>query len=299
MEERIEFRPIISADRDDLLAIAAQIWEGHDYLPQVFDRWVSDPRGYFAAMVLEGRLIGCGRLFLFDARRGWLEGLRIDPCHQGRKLGQRMARHVVDYARRRGVEELSFATYFRNHGSIHISELAGFRRTAIFTNLELHDITGALRWAASVDCAGLEESPVLPEIGDTMSNDWFFVPAGVPDRAGYFPAARLIRQGRQALMAAPNTKVSDCLEICWVGAPAGDVGPACLAGAIQVAREGGFGQMHVMAPAKLSLARFLEAGFVYQEEPNDVYLYGARVSELRMPEGNESPAGAGPPGDSA
>ena len=45
-------RPLTVEDRPAVEAIADQIWEGNDYLPAVFDRWLADEDGLFCAGVL-------------------------------------------------------------------------------------------------------------------------------------------------------------------------------------------------------------------------------------------------------
>jgi RimJ/RimL family protein N-acetyltransferase len=294
----IAFRRIRPEDREALLAIAAQIWEGHDYLPRVFDPWVADEKSYFAGLVLDGRLVGCGRLHPFDAKRGWLEGLRIEPGHQGQGLGYHMSRHVVEHACEAGLQELMFATYFRNLGSIRISERMGFRRGATFTNLELKDLDAAGRWAEGVDRARVTEADGLPPVPGYLSNDWFFIPPEVADRQRYLPGARTIREGEDLLVIAPNARYPQSLEICWMGTSGRDVRPGCLAQAVARAVALGFREMHTMVPADGSTQGFAAAGFAYQEEPYDVHLYSARVDDLRalLGAGGPPPGGAGPYG---
>ena len=50
VSESIIFRPLTTADKPALLAIAAQIWDGHDYLPHVFDNWIRAANSYFASL---------------------------------------------------------------------------------------------------------------------------------------------------------------------------------------------------------------------------------------------------------
>ncbi len=115
-------------DKPDILGIASRIWEGTDYLPAVFDEWVSDRQGEFTAVLLGGRVVGCAKLTFLTATDAWLEGLRKDPRVSERGLG----RAVVDYllsrlARRADLTSVRFATYVKNRASIVTNERAGFR----------------------------------------------------------------------------------------------------------------------------------------------------------------------------
>lgn len=282
-QAEVRFRPVESGDKGRLLEIAAQIWEGHDYMPQVFDGWIAETHHYFAAMILGGRLVGCGRLAPFDERRGWLEGLRVDPAHQGRGLGRLMARHLVVAGRERGFERLIFSTYFGNASSIRINEDLGFQRTAAFTHLELElekladppDLAQAAREVAV--------SAGIPDHREMMANDWTFLPGDLPDRTRYFPNAETVRHGDGCIVIADNLKYgARTLDLCWVEAPTGLADAACLRYAIAKARAQKRRGLHTMVPPMLSLMPFLAAGFVNFEQPADVYLYEADVAALKL-----------------
>ncbi len=72
-------RPMTPADKPAVLGIASRTWEGSDYLPFVFDDWIADTDGEFVAALLEGRVVGCGKLSFLTPYDAWLEGLRKDP----------------------------------------------------------------------------------------------------------------------------------------------------------------------------------------------------------------------------
>lgn len=119
---------MVRSDKPAILDIASRIWEGTDYLPAVFDEWVADGQGEFAAVLLNGRVVGCGKLSFLTDTDAWLEGLRRDPKVSERGLGGA----VVDYllsrlAGRTNLASVRFATYVKNRASIVTSERAGFR----------------------------------------------------------------------------------------------------------------------------------------------------------------------------
>ncbi|MBM3317686.1 MAG: GNAT family N-acetyltransferase [Candidatus Eisenbacteria bacterium] len=278
----IEFRRLRPEDREPLLAIAAGIWEGHDYLPHVFDAWVRSEETYFGGLFVGGRLAGCGRLLPLDERRVWLEALRVDPALQGRGLGRLMSAHVVRRALEMGFREFLFSTYFSNHGSIRISEASGFRRVATFTHLELEELAPAAAALAGVDDEGVRAVPGIPDVQDLLVNDWFFVPPGVPDRGRHFPGALTLEAEGDQVLIARNGKYPKCLEICWRRAPGGKISRACLARAVRHARLQGLECMHTMLPEGQALAPYREAGFAFFEQEHDTYLYAARAEDLRL-----------------
>jgi hypothetical protein len=120
-------------DRSDLFEIASRIWEGADYLPGVFDEWVADARGEFAAVLLDGKLAGCGKLTFLTDTDAWLEGLRKDPRVSERGLARAVTEHFLALlAARRELISIRSSTYVNNRASIVTNERLGFRvRTAL------------------------------------------------------------------------------------------------------------------------------------------------------------------------
>lgn len=275
----LNFRPIQPADKPRLLEIAAQIWEGHDYLPNIFDAWIADPDHCFEGMELAGQLVGCGGILAFDATRGWLEGLRIDPAMQKRGLGRVMVRHVLTVARERGFQNLSFSTYFKNAASIRTSESFGFRRVASYTNLEaeIGDLPTEETGAHEITTVpGLPPEPLL------MWNDWLCVPPDVPARR-FFPGAFTLRTGGSTCLLADNQKyATEGLDICSIQAPPTGCDPALVRRVIAEARSKGKRFLHMMLPVDENPAPFLDAGLKFHEQMEDVYLYSARTADLRL-----------------
>ncbi len=276
-QDEITFRHLTPEDKPRLLEIASGIWEGHDYLPHVFDRWVGEPDSYFAGIFLHGRLAGCGRLFHLDRGRAWLEALRVDPKLQGRGLGRQIAEHVVRRGLEMGYEELLFSTYFGNEISIKVSEQAGFRKIATFTNLEI-ELSKAD--TAATDPAVRIREGTAPTEG-VVSNDWLLLPADLEDRSPYLPNPLVISDAECTLLLADNVKYgSRAQEICWVG---GRASIDSLRTAIARAQREGREYMHTMLPAAMDLTPWIECGFSFFERKHDVYLYRARASEIRLP----------------
>jgi len=109
-----------------LLRISARIWEGHDYVPLFFDRWVEE--GGFLAGVLRGRLVGYGKATELAPGEMWLEGLRINPKCRQRGIGKELSRQVLDRTLGRRPVSLRLATADVNHESIHIiKEVMGLK----------------------------------------------------------------------------------------------------------------------------------------------------------------------------
>ena len=122
-------RPVTMADKPAVMRISARIWEGNDYVPQFFDRWVTE--GGFWAAELRGRLVGYGKATELAPGELWLEGLRVDPDCRKQGVGKELSRQVVCRTLERRPISLRLATADVNHESIHIIEtVMGFKSYA-------------------------------------------------------------------------------------------------------------------------------------------------------------------------
>jgi GNAT superfamily N-acetyltransferase len=128
------FRRAVLADRPAMLEICADVWDGEDYLPQVFDEWVTAPGGQLTAAELDGRVVALGRVTRFAPGEYWLEGLRVHPGYRGRGLAAAMHNYHVDLWRRSGEGgTLRLATDSENHASLKLCERTGFAKIFEFT----------------------------------------------------------------------------------------------------------------------------------------------------------------------
>ena len=175
-------RRMSTDDKPALLEIASRIWEGSDYLPGVFDEWVTDARGEFAAVLVDGRLVGCGKLTFLTDTDAWLEGLRKDPRVPEAGLGRAVAEHFLALlAARWDLTSIRFATYVKNRASIVTNERLGFRVRTVLSVKKWQgsriDLAGAgMRERAARSASRMEVDTVRDErvIGDFLQRSGYF-----------------------------------------------------------------------------------------------------------------------------
>ena len=86
-------RPALPADTADVLEFTKFIWEGHDYIKDVWRDWLADPEGLLAAAVYGPHTVGIAKVTLISSGQWWLEGFRVDLNYQGLKIGS----HLHEY----------------------------------------------------------------------------------------------------------------------------------------------------------------------------------------------------------
>jgi GNAT superfamily N-acetyltransferase len=124
----LTLRPVRPADRDGIVEMVKDVWEGRDYIPRVFDAWVSDAGASFQAAEIEGVVVGVQRLRPYAPGLIWYEGLRVSSAHRRQGIARAMLVAAIEDAREQGFREMRLAT--RDLPAVRLFESAGFKRIA-------------------------------------------------------------------------------------------------------------------------------------------------------------------------
>ncbi len=119
-------RPVRPADRERVIELTRDIWDGHDYVPRVFDDWVSEAGAAFQAIELDGVVVGLQRLRPYASGLIWYEGLRVASTHRRQGLARAMLRSAIAEAREQTFREMRLAT--GNPTAARLFEEVGFER---------------------------------------------------------------------------------------------------------------------------------------------------------------------------
>jgi RimJ/RimL family protein N-acetyltransferase len=224
------------ADKPAMTEISSRIWDGTDHVPRRFDEWVADREGEFTAVLLDGRLVGCGKLTFFTPAHAWLEGLRKDPRVTEPGLARAVTRRLLaSVAARGGISSVRFSTYVDNQASIAVNEAMGFRRAAVLSRktwegsaedcarIPLAAGEEARRQVAPVRDARLvrdflEGSGCLAAAGGLLVDGWYALP---PEEV--LLAARYVGPGRCRGVARAGRLAGLCISRMdqgagWTGA---------------------------------------------------------------------------------
>jgi N-acetylglutamate synthase-like GNAT family acetyltransferase len=127
----LTLRPVRPADRDRIAEMVKDVWEGRDYIPRVFDSWVSDAGASFQAAEIEGVVVGVQRLRPYAPGLMWYEGLRVSSEHRRQGIARGMLAVAIEDAREQGFREIRLAT--RDLPAVSLFDSAGFKRIAEVT----------------------------------------------------------------------------------------------------------------------------------------------------------------------
>ena len=117
-------RPGLAMDTADVLALTRTIWEGHDYVPQIWSTWLIDSDGLLAVAQLGSHVVGLVKLSYLSPGEWWMEGLRVDPAYEGQRIASHLHEYVIDFWQRQGDGVVRLTTY--RPAVIHLCERTGF-----------------------------------------------------------------------------------------------------------------------------------------------------------------------------
>jgi GNAT superfamily N-acetyltransferase len=135
MKDRIEVtcRPAKESDKADMLELTRTIWDGNDYVPEVWDYWLADKQGQLVAAEYLGKVLGVGKITRLSEQDWWFEGLRVHPEFQGRGIASQMHNYMVETWLRIGKGTVRLGTNSNRYAVHHMCERKGFKKIADFT----------------------------------------------------------------------------------------------------------------------------------------------------------------------
>lgn len=121
----LTIRPVRPADRDRVVELTKDIWDGNDYIADVFDEWVADATAEFQAAEVDGVVVGLQHLRPYAPGLVWYEGLRVASTHQRQGVARAMLDSAIAEATEQGYTEIRLATF--NEVASHLFRSAGFK----------------------------------------------------------------------------------------------------------------------------------------------------------------------------
>lgn len=122
----VTIRPALPRDKADVAEFTKFIWDGHDYVGEVFPRWLEDPHGQLLAAEYAGHCVGTAKVTLIAPGQWWLEGFRVDPKFQGLKIGSQLDAACNEWWDAHGDGALRFLTSSKRTKVHHLSEARGY-----------------------------------------------------------------------------------------------------------------------------------------------------------------------------
>jgi len=132
----VKIRKAAEADKAPILEICKNIWNGHDYLPEVWDNWLADTDGRLIVATVNGRTVAVAHGGLQTPDVAWLEGVRVHEQYRGLGVAGKLNHALVEWARKRHARVARLCTGSSNQASRRHLERIGFPAVQTFQRLD-------------------------------------------------------------------------------------------------------------------------------------------------------------------
>jgi GNAT superfamily N-acetyltransferase len=187
---RVVIRPTLPSDTPDVLEFCKHIWDGHDYIPYVWDEWMADPTDLLFTAEYAGHAVGIARIAHVAPKQWWLEGLRVNQEFQDKKIGSALHEYLTEWWLEKGDGTVRLWTNAKRVKVHHLCEKLGFIHTqerVIYAAPPLDEPENSFVPVADQEISAAVAfslaSPALPFIGGFMDGGWrISVPHEIPMR---------------------------------------------------------------------------------------------------------------------
>jgi hypothetical protein len=124
-------RELTLEDQEHVDILCETVWEGNDYVPAAFPRWVSTPDSHTLGLFENEELIAIGNIERTEGTTiALVQGLRVKDTHRDKGHAKCVTLALSELAREQGITTLWYATSSRNTASITVAEKTGFHKVA-------------------------------------------------------------------------------------------------------------------------------------------------------------------------
>ncbi len=131
-----DIRELTLEDEEQVKDLCETIWNGNDYVPEVFTHWLSSPQTHTLGVFIADELIAFGNLEkLENTNIAWIQGLRVKEGHREKGKATAIVCALIEAAKKLGIRHLWYATSSRNVASMRVAIKCGFHiadRTGYF-----------------------------------------------------------------------------------------------------------------------------------------------------------------------
>ncbi len=277
-------RPALPSDKAGVEAICARIWEGHDYVPQVWEEWLADPHGELTVVERKGRLVALGKLTRLAEDEWWLEGLRVDPAYRGLGVARLLQTHQIQTAERIGKGVLRLGTAWDNYAVHHNVARDGFHRVAVFGYYGAEALPGpcSLQPLGRRDLKRvwqlIENSSAFERAGGLYEVSWQWMRLS-PERVAAHLARKEVwgsklddRLAAVAIVPQADREERERLVVGYIGGEPAAV-TALTQGLRMLASQQGLQGIRIKPPNDPALRQALEAAGVHREDEFELWIF--------------------------
>ena len=129
-------RELSLEDHEHIKILSETIWNGNDYVPETFPKWVDNPLSRTLGLFEDEELVAYGNIEkVADVDIAWVQGLRVKESHREKGHATAVTSALIDIAKEMKIKYLWYATSSKNEASMKVADNCGFHeadRTGYF-----------------------------------------------------------------------------------------------------------------------------------------------------------------------
>ena len=115
----------IESDLDQITDLCRNIWDGHDFLPSVWNNWIENDVGSFIVAELKNQIIAVYHSYLLGSD-SWLETLRVDESYRRQGIAKYLLDDYLERSRCLEARNVRLVTSTKNTASRNLFTGNGF-----------------------------------------------------------------------------------------------------------------------------------------------------------------------------
>jgi GNAT superfamily N-acetyltransferase len=160
---RIYIREGRAADREDVIRFTEHTWDWGDYVPGVWDYWLTEPGSKWLVATIHGNPVAVGHVAMITKTEAWIEGLRVDPAYREHGIATKLTHRCFQEALKKGAKIVRFVTRSDNWPIHKLAAREGFTRQFGIVDLSI----GAEKSAVVLNIPAARD---LPRIASFLEN---------------------------------------------------------------------------------------------------------------------------------
>ena len=140
--DKLHVRNGVASDLEQISELCKNIWNGRDFLPTVWNKWISDEIGSFVVVEYENQILGVYHHYILDSD-SWLETLRVNEQYRRQGIAQFMIKDYLERSKKLNAVNSRLVTSIKNTASRNLFEKHGFSEVlrSQYCSIELETIT--------------------------------------------------------------------------------------------------------------------------------------------------------------
>jgi len=149
LAEGYKIRAALPDDKQVVFEFCQNTWEWGDYIPQVWDAWINDPKGRLLVATFNDRPVAVAHLTLPSPEEAWLQGFRVAPGYRNKGIATELTQYCQQLAVELGAKVIRYTTLSSNFSARHVAAKLGFHQVASFASYQA-DVIDDSPWQLSV-----------------------------------------------------------------------------------------------------------------------------------------------------